>query len=93
MPRAFPSHRGENMDRTRSVKFFGDIVPEEVIMNPRHKPKRDPDVELVELMWEVFGSRRVCEISTEAADEYADFPEDVYVELEPELLELMKEVE
>ncbi|MCQ2220090.1 MAG: hypothetical protein MJZ12_01780 [Prevotella sp.] len=80
------------MDRTRSIKFFSDIVPEAIIMNPRHKHERDPDVELAELMWEVFGSRGVCEISTEVADEYADFPEDEYVELEPELLELMKEV-
>lgn len=67
------------MDRTRTKRFFSDIVPEAIIMNPRHKPKPDPDVDLSELMWEVFTSRGESAEADAVADEYADYPETRYI--------------
>lgn len=45
------------MSKSRAKKFFGDILSEEVIMNPRQKVDA-VDYDLInEIMWDAFNGR------------------------------------
>lgn len=71
------------MNKSRTKKFFGDILSEEVIMNPRQKVDA-VDYDLInEIMWDAFNGRgkRASKPVEEdlTAKLYEQYPEDDYL--------------
>lgn len=84
-----------NTRHARSVKFFGDIVAPERIMQPYERAVKKPayDEELLQIVWEAFngrGKRAAAEVvHCTTADEYKPIFEE-YEEIDID--EVLREV-
>ena len=85
--------------RTRTHKYFGDIISEERINAPRVIPIREqPDDEMInEILWDAFNGRgkRASKKNktSQIANEYYIHPEDIYcVDWNEEIKKALEEV-
>ena len=85
-----------NTRHARSVKFFGDIVAPERIMQPYNRAVKKPayDEELLQIVWEAFNGRGKRAAAEVVPDTTADRYKPIYAEyLEIDVEEALKEVE